>query len=204
MLEKIEKEKVTEAAEKRLQEIARGKTPSKESDTSDNSRDLKLREYQPFRPNSVDSLFSSRAGTADYLPTVQDGEVTMLNAKADRHALFVRRVALQVFGALRKQSWAEISFSRLKQAQAMVTVYATMSKTGELLNVQLRDGSGSEIFNKVVVSSVRKGTWDQNPPPGARADDGTIRFVFKSKTWARRGSDSRREQRWLLLATGLL
>ncbi len=206
LLEKLETEKKQDTLDsaERLQALARGNSPEKQSQLSDTSRELQLRDYQPFRPSSVDSLFNARNGNADYLPTVQDGEVTLLNAKADRHAIFVRRVALQVFGALRKQSWSEVSYSRLQQASNYVTVYATMSRQGTLLSVTMRDGSGSSIFDKVVVSAVRKGTWDQNPPAGALADDGTIRFVFKSKTWARRVGDARREQRWLLLSTGLL
>lgn len=206
LLEKLEKKPSPEEEtnEARLQALVRGKAPPQKTEASDTSREQQLREYQPFRPSSIDSLFSTRSGSADYLPTVQDGEVTLLNAKADRHAIFVRRVALQVFGALRKQSWSEISYSRLKHASNFITVYATMSAEGNLLSVNVRDGSGSSIFDKVVESAVRTGTWDQNPPAGALAEDGTIRFVFKSKTWARRVGDARREQRWLLLSTGLL
>ena len=40
-----------------------------------------------------------RRGSPDYLPNVRDGNVTMLNAKADRFAPFVRRVGLRVFQA---------------------------------------------------------------------------------------------------------
>ena len=36
-------------------------------------------------------------GSADYLPNVRQGDITLLNTKADRFAPFVRRVGMRVF-----------------------------------------------------------------------------------------------------------
>lgn len=189
------------SSEDRLRDSARGIETKPQQ--SDGERAASLQRYTPFRPSSAGALFSRR-GTPDHLPTVQDGEVTLLNAKADRHAVFVRRVALQVFGALRQLSWSEVPFERIRGANDFVTVYATMSNTGKLLKVELRDSSGSVSFDQVAVQAAERGTWDQNPPETAQTADGTIRFVFKAKSWSRRIGEMNQEQRWLLLSTGLL
>ncbi|MCB0323560.1 MAG: energy transducer TonB [Bdellovibrionales bacterium] len=188
----------------RLQAVARGETPPGPQPRTDSERVAALERYQPFRKESLAALFAGKAGSPDLLPTVQDGEVTMLNAKAERHAVFVRRVALQVFGALRQLSWSEVPFEQIRSARGFVTVHAVMSSKGKLIRVELRDSSGSTIFDNVLVQAANRGVWDQNPPPTAQTADGTIRFVFMARSWSRFVGDARQEQRWLLLSTGLL
>jgi TonB family protein len=191
-------------------------TPDAAAELSDDERAVKLEEYRPFQPSASGSMYSDRGGAPsglgalgrggvpDYLPDIPDGEITLLNAKADRHAVFVRRVALQVFGALRKLNWAEVAHSEARRLRGFVTVHATMSGEGKLLDATIEQTSGTSVFDRVVLEAASRGSWDQNPPGGARGADGNIHFIFKSRTWARLGGDGQREQRWLLLATGLL
>ena len=79
-----------------------------------------------------------------------------------------------------------------------------MSRGGVLTEVKLRESSGSDIFDRLVVRAVEQSVSDQNPPSAALAEDGSIHFIFESRTWARGAQDGLREQRWLLLGTGLL
>ncbi|HQH26366.1 MAG TPA: energy transducer TonB [Oligoflexia bacterium] len=181
-----------------------GKSKNQNGAALDSSRVAKLQQHEPFRRSAPDPLFSGRAGVPDVVPNIPDGEITLLNAKADQHAVFVRRVALQVFGALRKMSWAEVPHAQLRDARGFATVYATMSKDGKLLSVELDDSSGSQAFDRILVQAAKKGTWDQNPPPQAAAKDGVIHFVFQARTWVRFSGETYRESRWLLLGTGLL
>lgn len=160
-------------------------------------------EYTPFKKSDSNELFRSSPGTLDYLPHIPDGDVTLLNAKANRYAIFVRRVALQVFGALRKKSWQQLSAREIFKIRDNVVVYASMSKEGKLLNVRIGSTSGSESFDKTVFDAASEGTWDQNPPQGAESNDGLIHFIFQAKTWSRRSGEAMQEQRWLLLGTGL-
>jgi TonB family protein len=160
-------------------------------------------EYTPFKKSDSNELFRSSPGTLDYLPHIPDGDVTLLNAKANRYAIFVRRVALQVFGALRKKSWQQLSTREIFKIRDNVVVYASMSKEGKLLNVRIGSPSGSESFDQTVLDAANEGTWDQNPPAGAESNDGLIHFIFQAKTWSRRSGEAMQEQRWLLLGTGL-
>lgn len=158
-----------------------------------------LSDYQPFMRNSA----NARIGSPDLLPNIRDGEITLLNTKADTYAVFVRRVALKVFSELRHKSWSELSYHMARSSSKFSTVRATMDSEGKLLRIQLIDSSSNSAFDSLLETSARTGTWDHNPPKGAQASDGKIHFIFKSKTWAERYGDRNIERRWLLLATGL-
>lgn len=188
-----------------LQKHAPAASTSRESSARDeNERARKFRATQPFKPSFTANIFRGNYGTADHLPSIPDGDITLLNAKADRYAVFVRRVALQVFGALRKLNWAELSSGELNRLNDFVTVEAVMSKSGKLLSVSLRESSGSSSFDQIARKAAELGTWDQNPPDGSADADGNIHFIFKSRSWSRALPNGLSEQRWLLLGTGLL
>ena len=138
------------------------------------------------------------------LPSVPDGEMTMLNAKAERFAIFVRRVASQVFGLLRVSNWSQLSRGEINQIGDFAKIHAIMSPEGKFIKLWIENGSGSTRFDKVVSSSVEQGLDDQNPPPSARSEDGNYHFIFISRTWTRPGMERMGEQRWLMLGTGLL
>ena len=142
------------------------------------------------------------AGNPDLLNNIRDGEITLLNAKADRFAVFVRRVALQVFSALRNSNWYEVGGMQSGFETGEVTIRAVLDKTGKFISLELLSSSQIDLFDKVIVKSVRKGAWDRNPPPSALAADGTIKFIFQSKAWVKGGPNGRTSQ-WIQLATGL-
>lgn len=163
-----------------------------------------LTEYRPFQGNQTEELFRIQPGSPDYLPGIPDGEMTLLNAKADRFAPFVRRVAQQVFGLVRKFQWHTIPAHEVRRIGDFVSVEAVMSRSGTLLSVRVLEPSGSPSFDRLITRSVQEGANDQNPPVAAVAEDGNIHFVFRSRCWSRPGGGGSVESRWLLLATGLL
>lgn len=160
--------------------------------------------YQPFSHSSPATALNERLGVSDYLPNIPDGDITLLNTKANHFAVFVRRVANQVFGVLRRTSWAELPYSEVRRIKQFATIKVKLSKSGELLAVNFINNSGSPLFDNALSSSVRSGAWDKNPPAGAQAEDGFIYFIFQARTWSRPPVGGMREQRWILLGTGLL
>lgn len=163
---------------------------------------------RPFsRPAGSGARFVGTAGSSDYLPDLPDGDITLLNAKADQYAVFVRRVASQVFSQLRSTGWETLGARDILQIRDYVTVEAVLSPSGVLLGVKLAGSSGNDRFDRSLVEAARKGTRDPNPPAGARAEDGNIHFIFQSKSWVQGAVHGRTgtpfERRWLLLATGL-
>jgi len=162
---------------------------------------------KPFsRAYGSGAAFLGASGSTDYLPNLPDGDITLLNAKASRFAVFVRRVATQVFSQLRSQGWDFLSARDINDISEMSIVRATLSPKGDLISVQLEKQSGSPNFDQVLVKASKAGARDPNPPLEALASDGYFHFVFESRSWSGIGgtrSGAPIERRWLLLATGL-
>lgn len=185
---------------------AAAKQPAEQKSRS--SPPQSLSDYQAFsRPPGTGAAFLGTGGISDHLPNLPDGDITLLNAKANIYASFVRRVAVQVFTQLRAQGWERLSGQQLRQLQGFATIEAVLSRDGKFIRAQLLDSSGSEAFDSVLNLAVTSGARDPNPPPGALAKDGLIHFIFKARSWSQMGVNRRSgapvEQRWLLLATGL-
>jgi hypothetical protein len=171
------------------------------------SRQVSPSNYQAFsRPLGAGAQFISDAGSADYLPNLPDGDMTLLNAKANQFAVFVRRVAIQVFSQIRSLGWENLTRGDIDSINKFTTVIATMSDKGELLKVTLDDSSSSSRFDAIIISAAKAGTKDPNPPAAAKASDGNIKFIFKARSWSEIGAGRGgvpTERRWLLLSTGL-
>ena len=179
------------------------------ADTKANETALAEPISQPFsRPAGSGAAFIGLRGSSDYLPNLPDGDITLLNTKADKFAVFVRRVATNVFGQIRQSGWETMSPGDVRRIGEFASVRAVLSPKGELLRVSLETSSGSKRFDEVLVSAVKAGARDPNPPVAAKSDDGNFHFIFRSKCWTQFGSSARtgalRERRWLQLATGLL
>jgi hypothetical protein len=176
--------------------------PSSQSSSSD------LSKYEAFsRPPGSGATFVGSGGVSDHLPNLPDGDITLLNAKANTYAGFVRRVAVQVFAQLRSQGWEKLTMGEVRRIGDFTTIEAILSPEGRFMTMRIVEGSGSPSFDSVVKQSVAVGARDPNPPAGARASDGKIHFIFKARSWASIGAGGRAggpsEHRWLLLATGL-
>jgi hypothetical protein len=142
-------------------------------------------EEQPHRSltGGNDGLFipSGPIGTLDYLPDVREGDITLLNTKAEMFAPFVRRVAIRVFQnfwiSLKKDLTAPIA------AQEQVEAEAVMDPRGEMIGFTITRRS-----SRVTLGSDRRlqqacnvGFFDRNPPPGARWEDGNIHFILATE-----------------------
>ncbi len=194
-------------------ELAREFGEVAEPKTSKPARELlespsPLNGYQAFsRPTGSGARFLGQAGSSDFLPNLPDGDITLLNTKASRYAVFVRRVATRVFSKLRASGWESLAQSDIRSIQQFSTVEAVLSPDGKLLSARISGPSGSRNFDAVLLSATNGGAADPHPPPGARAADGNIHFIFKARSWSRvgpsRGGRGIAEQRWLLLSTGL-
>jgi hypothetical protein len=148
--------------------------PAPEQEASVERKDL-LRHGDPWRTGSL------RGGSMDFLPTVREGDITLLNTKADLFAPFVRRVAARVFEhlqiALRQAAQRASGGSGREYAQ----VEAVMSKAGQLMSARLVErGSNSTLGADRELLNVTKPDifFDSNPPSGAEAADGNIHFIL--------------------------
>jgi hypothetical protein len=123
-----------------------------------------------------------RRGTMDFLPDVREGDVTLLNTKAELFAPFVRRVAQRVFQnqiiTLRRDV-PRIGVSTTESA----AVEAIMNRQGKLISVRVTEQSGTSTVSvdRHLQRACQQAFFDLNPPPGAESNDGHIHFVFRTE-----------------------
>lgn len=177
-------------------------------DRQSKNRSFNMSAYRAFsRPSGSGASFMGSEGTQDFLPNLPDGDITLLNTKANQFAVFVRRVATQVFSQIRLQGWDYLQSGDIASIENFSTVRAILSPKGKLLKVTIEGNSGSARFDDVILKAAQVGALDPNPPKGAEAADGNIYFVFKAKSWSQGAVNGRNgapyERRWLLLSTGL-
>lgn len=135
-----------------------------------------------FLVSGTGALPLSPGGTADYLPTVREGNITLLNTKADLFAPFVRRVAMRVFqNLLISFSQALRSRAAIQAGRHAVTVEAVMTKEGHLVGARMLDQAGANglAVDRRLLDAARPDIFfDANPPAGAEAADGNIHFIL--------------------------
>ncbi len=124
---------------------------------------------------------SGPVGTLDFLPDVREGDITLLNTKAEVFAPFVRRVALRVF----QNFWISLKRDLFTSGLASIETVeaeAVMSPTGEMVafNISQRSARITLGSDRRLQQACNDAFFDRNPPPGARAKDGNIHFVFRA------------------------
>jgi hypothetical protein len=118
-------------------------------------------------------------GSPDYLPGVRQGDITMLNAKADRFAPFVRRVGLRVFQSFSMEFKQEIYAGTVPEGRDNVEIEAVMTRDGKRVDVFLRQHNGNLSSDRTLLGTFTDQIFfDENPPAEAVAADGKIHFIF--------------------------
>jgi hypothetical protein len=118
-------------------------------------------------------------GTLDYLPDIREGDITLLNTKAEVFAPFVRRVALRVFQNFLISLKKDLSGAPLTTHEE-IEAEAVMDPRGEMIdfNVMRRSSRISLGSDRRLHQACNVGFFDRNPPSGARWQDGNIHFLF--------------------------
>jgi outer membrane biosynthesis protein TonB len=118
-------------------------------------------------------------GSPDYLPNVRQGDITMLNTKADRFAPFVRRVGLRVFQTFSMGFKQEIYAGTVPEGRENVEIEAVMTRDGKRVDVFLRAHNGNLSADRTLLGTFTDQIFfDENPPAEAVAADGKIHFIF--------------------------
>ena len=135
-----------------------------------------------------------RSGTWDYLPSVHESDITLLNTKAERFAPFVRRVAVRVFQHLEIGLRQAATRRGISGGREYAVVEAVMSKSGQLINARIVErqsdshlGADRELVNAAGPDVF----FDANPPPGAEGNDGNIHFILLVDLMVQPASDPR-------------
>lgn len=127
--------------------------------------------------NSGGQVFSGAPGTRDLLPRVREGNITMLNTKADLFAPFVRRVAGRVFENLDMSLTGLRNSRNPGRGRTVAWVEAVMDRRGRFVRAELKEQQGLSIVSRLLLDAAQPDTFfDANPPSGAEAGDGLIHF----------------------------
>jgi hypothetical protein len=151
-------------------------------------------------------------GSPDYLPNVRQGDITMLNTKADRFAPFVRRVGLRVFQTFSMEFKQEIYAGTVPEGRENVEIEAVMTRDGKRLDVFLRQHNGNLSADRTLLGTFTDQIFfDENPPAEAVAADGKIHFIFAldaqvfyQSGGGRRGGGGRQPGGQWVMGAGLL
>jgi TonB family protein len=135
-------------------------------------------------PPPAPGLFSGMRGSFDAVPDVAQGNLTMLNTKADRFAPFVRRVGTRVFQNLLIFQRQNLEPSDIIAATDIVTANVTLDPKGRLKNIEIEDHSGSMAVDQTLLDALRQAAFDDNPPKAAANDKGEYEFVFQAQLLA--------------------
>ncbi len=144
-------------------------------------------------------------GTMDFLPDVREGDITLLNTKAERFAPFVRRVALRVFQNLMISMRRDLTRAAIT-AQEEVAMNALMSKGGDLVSMDITERSASVSLgtDRKLQQACLDGFFDRNPPPGAEGADGNYHFVLRTEVVSIADQSGRRIGYQVTFQAGLL
>ena len=156
--------------------------------------------------SNLNSILGS-SGVQDFAPDIRDGELTLLNTKASKYAVFVRRVATAVFNKLKALAWSGMDYTEVKKIGGFNEYKAILDKQGKLLKVVKNDSSKSILFDSTLEKAIEISAHDPNPPVSAIASDGNYHFIFQAKMFTRLAPGGRnrapRESRWLIMRAGL-
>ncbi len=154
--------------------------PTPQAETGKRRIDLAL--------GAVGNLSSFTGGVPDYLPEIRPGQFTLLNAKANLFAPFVRRVGLRVFEHLLIGE-RRLAERELLAAQGEAVVRVVLGTDGKLLDLRTEGVSGSRALDEALRKACKMGAFDNNPPKAARKPDGTYEFVFQAwlRPWTTEG-----------------
>lgn len=125
--------------------------------------------------------FALQPGTADFLPGIREGNITLLNTKAERFAPFVRRVAARVFQHLDIRLRQTARAGTASAGREYAVVEAIMDRRGQLVRARVVERQSTSTFgaDRVLLSVTTPETFfDANPPAGAEASDGYIHFLL--------------------------
>ncbi len=168
--------------------------PEEPSETSESERRL-ARAVAPAAPTWS---LPGPAGTLDHLPSIQRGDVTLLNTKANVFAPFVRRVGERVFQHLIIRQ-RRLEIEQILSAREYVKMRVLLDPQGRLRSVTLEGQSGSATMDRTLADALDTAAFDNNPPRAAANTNGDYEFLFQARLravqQAPRGRPSRIESR---------
>ena len=119
---------------------------------------------------------SAPATRYDADTTKLKGGSRLLNDKARQYANFADLLLAQTLKVAQIMAPEKLGQHRVPAELAATTLTAVMDSEGRLKEIVIEQHSGDLSVDKLFIEACKKGIWSRNPPPGARASDGTYRI----------------------------
>jgi hypothetical protein len=126
-------------------------------------------------------LFLGKPDSTVYTEEVRaSGDVNLLNRKARQFPEFSYAMLNRTLTAMQLIETATLAGRKLPDDIRPVVLIAVMTPQGRLTDLTIEQHSGVAVVDRAVIDACKKALWAMNPPPDARADDGTYRFRVES------------------------
>ena len=119
---------------------------------------------------------SAPATRYNVVPSKLKGGSRLLNDKARQYANFADLLLDQTLKAAQSMAPDKLGQHRVPSDLAPTTLTAVMDAEGRLKEIIIEEHSGDLSVDRLFIEACKKGIWSRNPPPGARASDGTYRL----------------------------
>jgi hypothetical protein len=107
------------------------------------------------------------------------GDRTLLNDKARQFPEFSYAMLNQTLVAAQDLEAKKLQDHKLPDELKPVILVAVMTPEGKLTDISVEQHSGVGEVDRIMIDACKKGLWAMNPPPAARAEDGTYRIRFQ-------------------------
>ncbi len=135
----------------------------------------------PVQAN-LNRLFLERPGGEHLTGTAASpGGEKLLNDKAAHFVQFTRPLLHRLYVATTELEQQRLVKSGVPDNLRPVIIEATMDEDGQLTELVLQKLSGSGAVDKLMIQACKQGLWMRNPPPEARAADGTYRLRIEAR-----------------------
>lgn len=116
-------------------------------------------------------------------PSKLKGGSRLLNDKARQYAEFADLLLNQTLKAAQTMAPDKLRQHRVPSDLAPTALTAVMDGEGRLNEIIIEQHSGDLLVDKLFIEACKQGIWSRNPPPGARAGDGTYRVRVEGKVY---------------------
>lgn len=111
------------------------------------------------------------------------GGSRLLNDKARQYAEFADLLLNQTLKEAQTMAPEKLGKHRVPDDLVPTTLTAVMDPEGRLKEIIIEQHSGDLTVDKLFIEACKKGVWSRNPPPGARARDGTYRLRIEGTVY---------------------
>lgn len=172
----VEKESIN-----RNEQIGDGGTPKKSPEITREKGTIDLGKINLFPDSIINDIARSSSGRVpDSLHGLEDGDITIFNTFATKHASYFNRIKREIvkrWHPIEELRWRDPKRNIYGWKTRRTTLRITLDSKGKILHVEVKKRSGVSFLDAIAVDAFRQCKSFPNPPKKAMKD-GNIVFDF--------------------------